>query len=133
MGRKKITVEQLRAEVDKILEEYSDDVDKALDLSAIQFAKIGKKELQSSSPVGKKTASPGRYKKGWAYKKVKSKSKTGAIVYNMTDYQLTHLLEHGHALRQGGRSPAIVHIAPVEEKINDDFVENVKERLETMK
>ena len=38
-----------------------------------------------------------------------------AVLYNKTDGALTHLLEHGHALRQGGRSPAIVHIQPVED------------------
>lgn len=122
MGRKKITVDQLRDEVDSIIREYADDVDAKTEKLSVQFAKIAKSELQSTSP--KKT---GHYAKGWAYKKnTKDKS---ATVHNKTDYQLTHLLENGHAKRNGGRVPGIPHIAPVEEEVCNDFVNALEREL----
>ncbi len=124
MGRKKISIEQLQAEVQNIVKEYADDVEQCLDLASTQYAKIAKRELQETSP-----ARTGHYAKGWAYRKSNSKHKKGAIVHNASSYQLTHLLEHGHALRNGGRAKAIPHIKPVEEKISQDFVTEVKEKL----
>lgn len=122
MGRKKVTIEQLVAEVDKILEDYGDDVQTAVEKTTVNYAKIGVRMLKESSPVGPGPQS-GRYAKGWAYKRSGEGTKTSAIIHNKTDYQLTHLLENGHALRQGGRSPAVVHIAPVEDKVCRDYVD----------
>lgn len=124
MGRKKISIEQLRAEVDDILREYSDDLEAKTEKLSVQYAKIAKSELQSSSP--KKT---GHYAKGWAYKKTNTKKKKSTTVHNKTDYQLTHLLEFGHALRNGGRAKAMPHIAAVEEEVCNDFLDAMESEL----
>lgn len=131
MGRKKITVEQLRDEVNKIMEDYEKHAQSCLNEAATNYGKIAVRELKDSSPVAPKeeVKTPGRYKKGWAYKKEKSRLGVSVTVYNKTDGALTHLLEHGHALRQGGRSPANKHIAPVESEVTHDFFVNVEEKL----
>jgi hypothetical protein len=79
------------------------------------------KDLKANSPKDS-----GDYGKGWRVKKSGKKW----IVHNATDYQLTHLLEHGHVIRQGngGRTPAIAHIRPAEEKAVNQFLDNL-ERL----
>ena len=44
-------------------------------------------------------------------------------VWNATDYQLTHLLEFGHADRSGGHVNAQPHIRPTEKKYRNKFIQ----------
>ena len=62
------------------------------------------RQLKATSP--KRT---GKYAKSWTKKKRGRK-----IIVHNKEYQLTQLLEKGHAKRGGGRVAARVHIAPVE-------------------
>jgi len=76
------------------------------------------KRLKETSPEGDTK----RYKKGWRVSDINGKK----IVHNKTDYQLTHLLEYGHAKVNGGRVAAKPHIRPVEEQVIKDFTEGVE-------
>lgn len=95
----------------ELLDDYSEDVQKVTDEAIKDVADECVKKLKDASPKGES----GRYAKGWSVKK----SGKARVVYNKTDYQLTHLLENGHvaANQYGryGRVPGIKHIAPVEE------------------
>lgn len=51
-----------------------------------------------------------------------------AIIHNTTP-GLPHLLEKGHANRDGGRTPGRVHIAPVEEELVKLFPRELEEKL----
>lgn len=66
------------------------------------------------------------YRKGWRVKRSGKKF----IVHNKTDYQLTHLLEKGHALRRGGRkigeTREFPHIIPAAEDALEVFVDKIK-------
>ena len=105
------SIDDLTAEVMKGLSEYAELTDKAMKKAVRKTATAVKNEISANAP--EKT---GRYKKSWKAKKVRENSHTLEMTVHSKDrYQLTHLLEKGHALRNGGRARAFPHIAPAEE------------------
>lgn len=120
----------LADEINKILEEYALEVNEDVNKAAKATAALGVKELKATSPKGRR----GRYGRGWAVKETKgSFGYTQLFIYNKKDYQLTHLLENGHLIRNKtgtyGRTKARPHIKPVELMVQDKFLEEVKKRL----
>ena len=97
-----IPVGNLADEVIKQLGEYAEVTTDGMKKAVNDAGKTVKKEIQANAPV-----QSGKYKKSWTVKKT-AESATKR-------YQLAHLLEHGHAKRNGGRTKAIPHIAPAEE------------------
>ena len=84
-----------------------------------------KKETQAGAPVR-----TGKYKKSWTVKRQRETSNTlEVVVHSRNRYQLTHLLEKGHAKRGGGRVKAVPHIAPAEEKGVRELEEGIKRGL----
>lgn len=105
------------------MKEYATAVSEDIKKAASKSADGCVKELRSASP--KLT---GDYRKGW--KKEKTFENAASVrytVHNATDYQLTHLLEKGHAKRGGGRVAAIPHIEPAEQNAIDEFEKEAKE------
>lgn len=84
-----------------------------------------RKETQANAPVKSK-----RYQKSWAVKKQKESSNAlEVVVHSRNRYQLTHLLEKGHAKRGGDRVRAIPHIAQAEEKGIRELEEGIRRGL----
>lgn len=91
-------------------------------------SKTALQELRSAHPSGSgRYGSWDKYNRGWTVKKTK-RDKT-ATIHNATDYQLTHLLEKGHAKVNGGRTGAFPHIAPVAEKCEDALLKNIRKYI----
>ena len=115
-----ITADRLAEEILRRLEEHTEEVEDALDRTKNDLAKEAVAELKATSPKDH-----GEYAGSWT----RRKRGTKIIVHNRKHYQLTHLLEKGHALWQGGRSPAKVHIAPVEKKVQREAISKLKRNL----
>ena len=112
-----------------LLKEYGDECTRAVREVVPEVAKDTVKQLKA-----KKTFAPGRkptgaYAKDWKSTTEETRTSMHARIYNNSHYQLTHLLEFGHAKRGGGRVPAYEHIGPVEEWANKEVVSRVEERL----
>lgn len=120
----KVTVDNLAKAIQTELKKYEGATEEAVEKGLNATADDAVKELRNAHPSGSgKYGSWDKYNKGWTVKKVK-RDKT-ATVHNATNYQLTHLLEKGHAKLGGGRTRAFPHIAPVAEKCEGQLVENI--------
>lgn len=108
-------------DINDILNDYSLEIQEGITNAAIEIAEKGVKELKVTSP--KRT---GKYSKGWRVNKKIGRRFIHTTIYNATDWQLTHLLEKSHLLRNGKKSKPIVHIEPVEQKCIREFQEDVE-------
>lgn len=111
----------------EILDAFNDKVNDALEKAADSVAEESVSKLQNTSP-----RRSGAYASGWTVKKESPKE---VIVHNSDHYQLTHLLENGHVVRNKkgtyGRAPAHKHIKPVETWANNEFQRLIKEGIES--
>ena len=111
---------------DMLKKQYYPDVVEVTTKTIDEVSKETVKKLKSGSPKGK----TGKYAKGWTRKVETGRLTVGATVYGKSGtYQLAHLLEHGHAKRNGGRTAALTHIAPVEAEVIQDFERQVMSKL----
>lgn len=128
MSSIKIKPEQLQSTIQGMLASIPQQVDNVIDEASAKVSKEGVNKLKASSPRGKGKKS-GKYAKGWA---VKKQGKT-AIIYNRTDYQLTHLLENGHDIVSHGKKVGHIdgrtHIKPVEEEVINRMTEEVEKGI----
>ena len=131
VARNKWTVDEnhtLESAVNEILDDYKEDLNKDNDKNVDAAGKRAAKLLREQSP--KRT---GAYARSWTSKtegKGSSIQATMATVYNKNHYQLTHLLEFGHANKNGGRTPAHPHIKKVEEQVIEEFYQDEKKSAE---
>lgn len=124
-----IKPDELQKAVMDYLENYKEDIDEDVIETVDEITKKAKDELKQTSPRGKGTRS-NPYYKGWAIKLNKKRSGVyHKVIWNKTNYQLTHLLEFGHVTRNGGRTKAIPHIRPIEQKYNVEFVDKLEKKI----
>lgn len=119
-----IGVDELANTIEKALEDYSQDVTDALKKEVRQVADETAQELKRISPRSKRKGK--HYANGWRAKTAfESQTDIRMEVYNASKPQLTHLLEDGHAKKNGGRVEGIPHISVAlkhaDEKLDADI------------
>jgi hypothetical protein len=124
---KKIKIDQLAQTVEKELEEYRDLTAQQMKTAVNNAGNTVKKQISATAPV-----KSGRYAKSWRTKKTaETSSRLEVTVYSPSRYMLAHLLENGHAKRNGGRVRAIPHIAPAEEAGEEKLMTDLKLALKS--
>lgn len=107
------------------MQQYSTDVQKNVETALKRVGEEARIKVKATSP--KRT---GKYQRGW---KVDFQNRNGHIScvvhQNGKNYRLTHLLEHGHKSRNGGRVKAQPHIAAVEEWAEREALKAITEAV----
>ena len=138
---KKLTLDNFGKEVEKLLEEYGEDVKDNLDDATKKIVNQGVRLLraESKSKLGTSGKRKKKYASSWTTQFETGRMSTQGTIYN-TEAGLPHLLDKGHVLKNGtGRVinkatgkdevPAYPHIAKVEEEIVKAFEREVKNKL----
>ena len=117
-------------DITRIVEQYGRQAREAVEKAVRKTGRETAKDLRNTSP--KRT---GAYASSWTTKVTRSSGRLiGVTVYNKEHYQLTHLLENGHVIKnkkgEYGRTRPIKHIEPAEQKGIADFEEYAREELE---
>ena len=117
--------DSIAVQMQRILDDYGKEVKNASRTASQKVARNTAKKLRNVSP--KKT---GDYAGGWASKQLDADT---FVVYNRKAPGLTHLLEKGHVIRNKkgtyGRAPAHVHIAPVAQEAEQEFIDMIEREL----
>ena len=121
----RVRIDQLAAAVMEGLTEYADLAADELKKAVKKAGNSVKKDIQEGAPKD-----TGVYAKSWSVKNVKETSNSiELVVHSRNRYQLSHLLEFGHAKRGGGRVPGRAHIAPAEEWAERTLEQEIEKAL----
>lgn len=139
---KVVKAEELTDILQEYLENYKEDIEEDVEECTHTVISQAKSELKGISPISSKDVvlkggeihTRGSYSRGWATKTPqKGKGKYVQVIWNKTDYRLTHLLEFGHFSRNGTTwvepSPEAGHIRPVEKKYLVKFIDLMEDKI----
>lgn len=128
MSTSKCKIEDMAEAVMTNLYQYSDDVTKQVKTSVDVVAKEVNEEIKAHVTF----KGTGKYVKAFRLKKTFENSQEKRVTWyvNVPHYRLTHLLENGHAIKQGGRARAFPHIKYGEELAQRRMEELAREAVE---
>lgn len=128
---KKVTADGLSDAIKGLLDEYQEGVIESLGEVVQKVSKAGAQALADSSnnTFHDVHLKKGRYGSGWTSVVSSARLSVKGTLYNKKYPGLPHLLENGHAKRGGGRVAGKPHIAPIEQKLEEDFTQEVIQKL----
>lgn len=123
---KYVKVDDFNGAVTSILKDYSEDVLVQTDEAVREVATEAKNELKVEGDFKNKS---GKYRRGWRITFNEKRLGLEAVVHNNV-YQLTHLLESGHAKWLWGRDTGeTVRAFPHIEKVNEEAQKKLQEEI----
>lgn len=118
-------IDEMAAAITKELSEWSREMAEEVKESCREVGEDTAKTLQAISP-----RRFGAYARDWTSKETyEDRDNIRVTVYNKRHYQLTHLLEFGHAKVNGGRVSGIPHISTAETEASEALEKKVKVRI----
>ena len=122
---KGISIDDMAEAIEKELMEYRELAADELKTAVKKAGRTAKSDIGKSAPER-----TGAYAKSWRMKVTEESSVgIGVTVYSPSHYMLAHLLENGHAKRNGGRVAGERHIAPAEEHAKEQLIGDIEKAL----
>jgi len=121
-----VSIDEMADAINEGLKEYAELAASDMKKAVRKSAKTVKEQISATAPKD-----TGRYAESWKVKTTEESSeKLVQTVYSPTRYMLAHLLEKGHAKRNGGRVSAQPHIAAAEETGIEQLEQEIQKALE---
>lgn len=114
--------------IERELTIYSREVTEIIKKEARRHMKELVEKTKETAPVGNRDQ---HYRDNIASKKTSDTDRGASYVWYVegSDYRLSHLLENGHALRDGGRTEGTHFIQKASEPIIADYIAKVEEAI----
>ena len=124
-----IGIEHLSAQIEKELTIYSTEVTEQLNGLSKKYASELVKKTKATAPVGDRKSH--KYRDSIKSKKINETQRGATYDWYVdskdSNYRLTHLLVHGHALRGGGRTKANDFLQKATDEIEEEYLKAVEE------
>lgn len=128
---KNIRIEDLDEAIQETLTIYAEDVNAAINEAGETSIKELAKETKTTAPVGHR----GSFRKNIASKVLEKKKRGNTYVWYVkgADARLTHLLVHGHATKDGGRTKANPFLQNALDHVLPNYMKRIEEALKNGK
>lgn len=126
----RVSVPELDAALQQTLQNYNAHILEGLDGASYRAVDRLVKITKATAPVGYRK----KFKRSISFKEIyKTKGKYAGRTYvwyvKPPNHRLTHLLVHGHATRDGGRTKADPFLQNALEQVTPQYIEDVEDAL----
>lgn len=125
----KIEIDKFSKTIKETLFECTDDIIDAEKKAVDTVTKGGLKELKNNAPIR-----TGNYKKSLkSTKERETLTEKVNVLHSKKRYRLSHLLENGHATRNGKRTKSVPHFKHAEDYVNKNLEKEVINNIKKLK